>query len=159
MTTTTPSIQQQYIAMKLRNNETSNVDVNNLSDSFMKEQLDYDAWYESKDAEYQLFIDEIADRTNFIIDEEDYDAFIEELANYGINDVSDFENAFSQESEGYGERVFSEFCEELVESCGYTIEPEFIRYCIDWEQVWYSSLRYDYQTIEFGSNTYFFRNM
>jgi len=159
MTTTTPSIQQQYIAMQQRSGIQSNVDVNKLSDSFMKEQLDYDAWYESKDAEYQLFIDEIADRTNFIIDEEDYDAFIEELANYGINDVSDFENAFSQESEGYGERVFSEFCEELVESCGYTIEPEFIRYCIDWEQVWYSSLRYDYQTIEFKGNTYFFHNI
>ena len=155
----TGSIREQYIAMRFKNNEPSNVDVNKLSDKFMKEQLDYDAWYESKDAEYQLFIDEIADRTNFIIDEEDYDAFIEELANYGINDVSDFENAFSQESEGYGERVFSEFCEELVESCGYTIEPEFIRYCIDWEQVWYSSLRYDYQTIEFKGNTYFFHNI
>jgi len=159
MTTTTPSIQQQYIAMQQRSGIQSNVDVNKLSDSFMKEQLDYDAWYESKDAEYQLFIDEIADRTNFIIDEEDYDAFIEELANYGINDVSDFENAFSQESEGYGERVFSEFCEELVESCGYTIEPEFIANCIDWELVWYSSLRYDYQAIEFKGNTYFFHNM
>jgi hypothetical protein len=159
MTTTTPSIKEQYIAMKERTGIQSNVDVNNLSDSFMKEQLDYDAWYESKDIEYQFLIDEIAERTNFIIDEADYDAFIEELANYGINDASQFEDAFSQESEGYGERVFSEFCEELVESCGYTIEPEFIRYCIDWEQVWYSSLRYDYQTIEFKGNTYFFHNI
>ena len=159
MTTTTPSIQQQYIAMKLRNNETSNVDVNNLSDSFMKEQIDYDTWYESKTLGYQLFIDEIADRTNYIIDEADYDAFIEECANYGINDVSDFVDAFSQEVEGYGERVFAEFSEELVESCGYTIEPDFIANCIDWELVWNSALRFDYQTIEFKGNTYFFHNI
>jgi hypothetical protein len=155
----TGSIREQYIAMRFKNNEPSNVDVNKLSDSFMKEQLDYDTWYESKTLEYQLFIDTIAERTNFIIDEADYDAFIEELANYGINDASQFEDAFSQESEGYGERVFSEFSEELIESCGYTIEPEFIANCIDWELVWYSSLRYDYQTIEFKGNTYFFHNI
>ena len=155
----TGSIREQYIAMRFKNNEPSNVDVNNLSDSFMKEQLDYDAWYESKPLEYQLFIDTIAERTNFIIDEADYDTFIEELANYGINDVSDFEDAFNGECEGYGERVFAEFSEELIESCGYTIEPEFIANCIDWELVWYSSLRYDYQTIEFKGNTYFFHNI
>ena len=72
----TGSIREQYIAMRFKNNEPSNVDVNKLSDSFMKEQLDYDAWYESKPLEYQLFIDTIAERTNFIIDEADFDAFI-----------------------------------------------------------------------------------
>ncbi len=159
MQTTTPSIKEQYIAMQKRDGTESLVDVNNLSDKFMKEQLDYDAWYESKDTEYQFFIDEIAERTNYIIDEADYDAFIEELANYGINDASQFEDAFSGEWEGYGERVFAEFCAELVDSCGYTIQPDFIRYCIDWEQVWYSSLRYDYNAIEFNNNTYFFHNI
>ncbi len=158
-TTQTPSIKEQYIAMQKRDGTESLVDVNNLSDKFMKEQLDYDAWYESKDTEYQFFIDEIAERTNYIIDEADYDAFIEELANYGINDASSFEDAFEQEVEGYGERVFSEFCEDLFQSIGYTIEPEFIRNCIDWERVWNSELRFDYQTIEFKGNTYFFRNI
>ena len=125
----------------------------------IKEQQDYDTWYDSKNPSYQLMIDVIHERTTSIIDEEDYDAFIEELANYGINEPDQFEEAFSQESEGYGERVFAEFSEELVESCGYTIEPEFIRNCIDWELVWYSSLRYDYQAIEFKGNTYFFHNI
>ena len=125
----------------------------------IKEQQDYDTWYDSKNPSYQLMIDVIHERTTSIIDEEDYDAFIEELANYGINEPDQFEDAFSQESEGYGERVFAEFSEELVESCGYTIEPEFIRNCIDWELVWYSSLRYDYQAIEFKGNTYFFHNI
>ena len=116
-------------------------------------------WYDSKSEEYQLLIDEISDRTSYIIDEDEYDAFIEELANYGINDSSQFEDAFEREVEGYSERVFADFAEELIESCGYTIEPEFIANCIDWERVWYSELRHDYQTIEFKGNTYFFRNI
>ena len=130
-----------------------------LSPEFIKAREDFATWYDSKTEETQALIDEISDRTHFIIDEDEYDSFIEELANYGINDASQFEDAFSQEVEGYGERVFAEFSEELVESCGYTIEPEFIANCIDWELVWYSALRYDYQTIEFKNNTYFLRNI
>ena len=130
-----------------------------LSPEFMKAREDFAFWYDSKSEEMQLFIDSISERTNFIIDENEYDSFIEELANYGINDVEQFEDAFNGEREGYGERVFSEFSEELVSDCGYTIEPDFISNCIDWELVWYSALRYDYQTIEFKGNTYFFLNI
>ena len=130
-----------------------------LSPEFIKSQEDFDTWYCSKSEEYQLLIDQISDITQYIIDEDEYDAFIEELANHGINDASQLEDVFSGEWEGYGERVFTEFSEDLIESMGYTIQPDFIANCIDWEQVWYSSLRYDYQTIEFKGNTYFFRNM
>ena len=119
----------------------------------------FTAWYDAKYEETQMLIDEISERTSWIIEEEEYDSFIEELANHGINDASSFEDAFEGEREGYGERVFAEFSQELIESCGYTIEPEFIANCIDWEKVWYSSLRYDYQAIEFNGNTYFFRNI
>ena len=157
----TGSIREQYIAQRfeLNGGHESTVDVNNLSEKFMKERLDFAAWYDAKYEETQSLIDEISDRTNYIIDEEEYDSFIEELANYGINDAQSFEDAFYGEREGYGERVFAEFSEELVSECAYTIEPEFIANCIDWEMVWYSSLRYDYQTIEFKGNTYFFRNI
>ncbi|OUV34713.1 MAG: hypothetical protein CBC48_05310 [bacterium TMED88] len=136
-----------------------NATVQNISTMSGAESNAFEAWYDSKSEEYQLLIDEISDRTSYIIDEDEYDSFIEELANYGINDAEQFEDAFSGEWEGYGERVFSEFSEELIESCGYTIEPEFIANCIDWELVWYSALRYDYQTIEFKGNTYFFHNI
>jgi hypothetical protein len=137
----------------------STATVQNISTMSKAESNAFEAWYDSKYEETQCLIDEISDRTNFIIDEEEYDAFIEELANYGINDSSSFEDAFEGEFEGYGERVFSEFSEELIEALGYDIQPEFVAHCIDWEQVWYSSLRYDYQTFEFKGNTYFFRNI
>lgn len=130
-----------------------------LSPEFIKAREDFANWYDSKNPSYQLMIDTIAERTNYIIDEADYDAFIEELANYGINEPEDFEDAFEGEYEGYGERVYSEFSEELIEALGYDIQPEFVAHCIDWEQVWYSSFRYDYQAIDFKNNTYFFRNI
>jgi hypothetical protein len=157
----TGSIREQYIAQRfeLNGNHESTADVDKLSDEFMKARIDFATWYDGKYEETQNLIDEISDRTYYIIDENEYDEFIEELANYGINDASSFEDAFEREVEGYGERVFAEFSEELVESCGYAIQPEFVANCIDWEQVWYSSLRYDYQTFEFKGNTYFFRNI
>ena len=127
--------------------------------NLLDDQRAFEVWYDSHDEERQSLIDEISDRTSYILDEEEYDLFIEELANYGINDVEQFEEAFEGEWEGYGERVTSEFAEGFIESCGFQIEPEFIANCIDWQLVWYSSLRYDYQTIEFKGNTYFFRNI
>ena len=130
-----------------------------LSPEFIKAREDFATWYDGKYEETQNLNDEISDRTYYIIDENEYDEFIEELANYGINDASSFEDAFEREVEGYGERVFAEFSEELVESCGYTIEPSFIVGCIDWQLVWESALRFDYQAIEFKGNTYFFRNI
>ena len=157
----TESIREQYKAQGFETNSAleSAVDGNNLSEEFMKSRLDFAAWYDAKYEETQALIDGISNRTLYIIDEEDYDSFIEELANYGINDAESFDDAFHMEVEGYGERVFAEFSEELIESCGYKIEPEFIANCIDWQMVWYSSLRYDYQTIEFKGNTYFFSNI
>ena len=125
----------------------------------MQAQADYETWYDAKSEEMQALIDEISDRTSYITEEDEYDAFIEELANYGINDASQFEDAFNVEVEGYGERVTAEFAEDLMEQCGYKIEPEFIYNCIDWELVWRTALQYDYQEMEFKGNTYFFRNI
>ena len=125
----------------------------------MQAQADYETWYDAKSEDTQLLIDEISDRTSYITEEDEYDAFIEELANYGINDASQFEDAFNVEVEGYGERVTAEFAEDLMEQCGYKIEPEFIYNCIDWELVWRTALQYDYQEMEFKGNTYFFRNI
>ena len=108
-----------------------------------EESTTFENWYDSKSEDTQLLIDEISDRTSYIIEEDEYDEFIEELANYGINDAEHFEEAFNDEVEGYGERVFAEFCEEIIESIGYNMEPSFIAGCMDWERVWYSYLGYD----------------
>ena len=98
----TGSIREQYIAQRfeLNGGHESTVDVNNLSEEFMKSQLDFAAWYDAKYEETQSLIDEISDRTSYIIDEEDYDSFIEELANQGINDAQSFEDSFYMGNRG-----------------------------------------------------------
>ena len=130
----------------------------NLSPEFMKAREDFAAWYDAKSEDEQQLIDEISDRTSFIIDEDEYDEFIDELNGYGITDARTFEDAFQGEWEGTGERIVALFSEDLIDQCGYSIEPEFIANCIDYELVWYSALRYDYNAIEFKGNTYFINN-
>ena len=62
-----------------------------LSPEFIKAREDFASWYDSKTEDMQALIDEISDRTYFIIDEDEYDAFISELGDYGITDASSFE--------------------------------------------------------------------
>ena len=130
----------------------------NLSPAFIKAREDFATWYDAKSEDEQQLIDEISDRTSFIIDEDEYDEFIDELNGYGITTASQFEDAFNSEWEGTGERIYALFSEDFVDSIGYTIEPEFISNCIDYELVWYSELRYDYNALQFKGNTYFLSN-
>ena len=132
--------------------------IDQLSADFVEARDNFAAWYDAKSEDEQLLIDEISDRTCYIIDEDEYDKFIEKLADYGITTASQFEDAFYGEWEGTGERIYSLFSEDWIDQCGYSIEPEFISHCIDWELVWYSALRYDFNAVEFKGNTYFFSN-
>lgn len=130
-----------------------------LSPDFIKARDDFAAWYDNKSEEVQELIDIISDTTSYIIDEDEYEAFIVELDSYGITTATEFEDVFDGEWEGTGDMVTTEFAEDFVEGCGGVgIEPEFLRNCIDWEKVWYSALTYDYNVIEFGGNTYFLRS-
>ena len=130
-----------------------------ISAEFIKAREDFAHWYDSKSEETQELIDEIADRTSYIIDEDEYDKFMEEIASYGITTAEQFTDAFHQELKGYGERVVGQFAEEWVEDCCLIGNiPEFLQGCIDYEMVWYSTLRYDFNEIEFNGNTYFLYN-
>lgn len=115
-------------------------------------------WYDSKPQDVQQLVDTIGERTSYITESSKYNEFMEELESYGIITASNFEDAFMGEFPGFGEKVVSEFSSDLMESCGFSCEPEFISNCIDWELVWYSALRYDYNEIIFKGNTYFFSN-
>ncbi len=119
----------------------------------------YTAWYDAKTEEVQELIDSISDMTSNIVEEAEYDSFIEELDSYGIDNASTFEEAYSGCYEGSGlTSAEAEFCQELCSDCGY-IEvndlPSFLANHIDWQAVWDCELRHDYFTIEAGS-TYFF---
>ena len=131
-----------------------------LSPEFTAAREAFAAWYDSKDADIQELIDTISDRTYFIIDEDEYDAFINMLdADLGITTAEQFEDAFSGEHEGVGDHVTTAFTEQLIDDCySHEIEsmPSFLQNAIDYELVWYQSMRYDYYDLEFKGNTYFF---
>ena len=123
-------------------------------------QARYELWYDSKDADTQALIDEIHESTSYIIDEDEYDAFISMLdADLNITTAEQFCEAFSGEWMGVGDSVTSEFTEELIDDC-YSHEiasmPSFLQNAIDYQLVWYQSMRYDYYDLEFKGNTYFF---
>ncbi len=92
--------------------------------------------------------------------EEDMDKLIQELDDYGIETVEQFEDAYAGcfESQPYTSAE-AQFCEELADDCGYmgnTNLPSFIANHIDWQAVWDCELRHDYFTIEADGDTYFF---
>lgn len=155
MTKNTESIREQYIAHRFELNGVieSTVDVNNLSDEFVKSSIDFAAWYDSKYEETQDLIDEIADKTSFILQVDAYDSFIEELEPYLIADAIDFQDKFIKELEGTGKEVMAEFVEWYMGECGYEIEPP-----IDWTLVWKNQLQPRHFAVEFNGNTYFFKN-
>ena len=148
----------RYELMSIEEGYTRVTPVENLSTEFMLARINFTDWYDAKSEDEQELIDEISDRTSFIIEEDEYDEFIEELADYGITSASQFEDAFNGEWEGTGDRITALFSENLIEELGYSIEPDFISHCIDYELVWYSALRYDYNEVEFKGNTYFLSN-
>ena len=86
-----------------------------LSPQFIKAREDFANWYDNKSEETQELIDEISDRTYYIIDEDEYDGFMGELSSYGITTAEQFQDAFRGEHEGHGERVCAEFAEQWVD--------------------------------------------
>ena len=130
-----------------------------LSPEFVTARDAFAAWYDSKDADTQELIDAISDRTYFIIEEQDYDRFIDLLKDEGIESAMDFEDKFEAEIEGYGDHQLAEYAEQMLDDCGYLSDlPEMFRNYIDFEAMWNGCLRFDYSEWQFQENTYLFRN-
>ena len=83
--------------------------------------------------------------------------FFEELVDYGIETLEQFEDSYQGEH-----RSGADFAESLCDDCGYLGSnqgiPDFILNHINWEDVWSCELRFDYFSIEAGGFFYFFRN-
>ena len=77
----------------------------------------------------------------------------EELADYGIETVEQFDDSYQGEFDSY--KAEAEFAEDLYSGLC-EISPDSTLYSfIDWQQVWDCQLRYDY----FNIDTFFFRNI
>ena len=130
-----------------------------LSPQFIKAREDFAAWYDAKSEEIQLLIDVISDRTYHIIDEDEYDQFIDELSDYGITTAEQFEDAFNGEFAGFGEHILTEFAEDYCEATGILGSlSDIAEHCIDYNQVWYYAFQHDFNCVVFNGNSYFFHN-
>jgi hypothetical protein len=127
------------------------------SNEFLQARYDFAAWYESKPEEVQFLIDEIADKTSFIIDENAYDEFINVLSDYDIVTPEEFADKFQSEYEGVGESNLAMFAKDMCDYIDMTTVPSFIQSAIDWENVYYTSIEPDFHEFTCGGNTYFFR--
>lgn len=118
----------------------------------------YEQWYDSKDEDTQELIDEIHESTHFIIDEDEYESFINALdSEMSITTAEQFCDAFNGEFEGVGSHITTKFTEDWCDDVYPTDDlPNIYRFAIDFEMVWYQSLRYDFHDMEFKGNTYFF---
>ena len=95
------------------------------------------------------------------LDNEQVQELLQELDDYGIETVEQFEDAYAGCYESrFGSSAEANFSEELVSDCGYITDsrdlPSFIANHIDYQAIWDCELRHDYFTIEVDNSTYFF---
>jgi hypothetical protein len=113
--------------------------------------------YENLSGADQDFYDKVDEMFGEKWDHEMVLDFMEELKDLGIETPEALQDSFEYQSDSY--RAERDFAEELItQIMGETI-PSAVEGCIDWEAVWESSLRYDYNTIEFDGEVFFFRNI
>jgi len=83
--------------------------------------------------------------------------FIQELDDLGIDTAERLTDAFYGYNDEY--RAEAYFAEEFMTETGAISEDSPLYSFIEWQQVWDHSLRYDFNTIEFDGDTYFFHNI
>jgi len=129
-----------------------------------KEVLDpnYVSKRDAEDAEYEAMSGVEQDMYDHIVtfnnkwDHEEITGFMKELDALNINTPERFDDSYEYNSDSYTPE--EEFAEYFVIDVMDARIPDIVEGCIDWQVVWNSALRYDYNTIEFGGDTYFFRN-
>lgn len=113
-------------------------------------------WYDSLSDQDQELYDKIEDMCPEFtkLDAEQCQEFMDELSDHGITTAEQFEDAYYYQTDSWNaERDFAEYittelnCVEL---------PEYV--VIDWQATWDSALCYDFSTIVFDGETYFFHN-
>ena len=88
------------------------------------------------------------------LDAEQCQEFMDELSEQGILSADDFESAYFYQTDAYNAEAH--FAEYVTTELSCTDIPVYV--VIDWQATWDSALCYDFFTIEFDGETYFFSN-
>lgn len=116
----------------------------------------FEAWYDAKDEDTQLLIDEINDRIHTGFDADEYEEFMSLLDDYGITAAEQLSDALWYQTDNYGAEA--EFAEYIENEINCTEIPSHLEGCIDWQVVWDSHYRFDFFSFEYKDTTYFFHN-
>ena len=115
-------------------------------------------WYDNLTEQDQELYNMIEDRCPEFtkLDADQCQEFMDELSDHGITTAEQFEDAYFYQTDSWNaEGDFAQFYAYEI-NC---INPEDLGYLvIDWQATWDSSLCYDFFTIEFDSETYFFNS-
>ena len=88
------------------------------------------------------------------LDAEQCQEFMDELSEHGINTAEQFSDAYYWQTDAWNaEAEFAEYVATEIHCVNF---PEYL--VIDWQSTWDVSLCYDFFTIEFDGETYFFNN-
>jgi hypothetical protein len=119
-------------------------------------------WYDNLTEQDQELYDMIEDRCPEFtkLDANQCQEFMDELSDLGITTAEQFEDAYFYQTDVYNaEADFAQFYAEDIACLDVTNDAGMGSFLvIDWQATWDTSLSYDFSTIEFDGETYFFNN-
>ena len=115
--------------------------------------------YDDLSEESQALYDHLSEGIGRTWKHEEQLDFMELMAeDLGIQTLEQFEESFYSMIENQW-TAEAEFAEELMNEIENISSDSIIYAAIDWQKVWDHNLRYDFNSLEFDSCTYFFRNI
>ena len=122
----------------------------------MRNAFEDGAWYDMLSAQDKDLYDIIEERCPEFtkLGAEQCQEFMDELSEYGITTESQFEDAYFYTSDDLHPEA--EFAEYVTKEINCLDIPDYI--VVDWQATWDSYLYYDFFTIEFDGEVYFFHN-
>ena len=119
-------------------------------------------WYDNLTDQDRDLYDMIEDRCPEFtkLDAEQCQEFMDELSDLGITTAQQFEDAYYYQTDAYNaEADFAQYIAEEVECLAFMNDAGPGSWLvIDWQASWDTALSYDFSTIEFDGETYFFNN-
>ena len=117
-------------------------------------------WYDSLTDQDRDLYDMIEDRCPEFtkLDAEQCQEFMDELSEHDITTADEFESAYYYQSDAYNAEVeFAQYYAEEIAGINEFADAGMLSMIvIDWQATWDRNLRYDFFTIEFDGETYFF---
>ena len=117
-------------------------------------------WYDSLDDDARDLYDAIEDMCPEFtkLDADQCSEFMDELSEHGITTADDFESAYFYQTDSWNaEQCFAQYYAEEIACLDVTNDAGMGSFLvIDWQATWDCNLCYDFFTIEFDGETYFF---